>query len=124
MEYQVGDLIVGTVTNVKPFALFLSFSDNTNGMLHISELSDKYVRDVESFASIGDEIKVKILSIDDTNGFLRVSLKQVAESDRYILKNNKDNKFPHIKESDFKDLEEKLPQWIEETIKKARNNND
>lgn len=124
MNYQVGDFIVGTVTKVKPYALFLNFDKNAIGMLHISELSDKYVRDIESFASIGDQIKVKVLSIDETNGFLRVSLKQVDEKDRFFVKSKKENKFANVKESGFKDLEEKLPIWIEETIKKARNKND
>lgn len=120
MQHQVGDLLIGTITSAKPFALFLSFEDGAIGMLHISELSDRYVRDVESFASIGDQIKVKILSIDESNGFLRVSLKQVDESERVLVKNRSENKFPAVKADDFNDLKEKLPTWIDETLQKAR----
>jgi len=78
-HYQVGDLIIGTVTNVKPYALFLKFENGNNGLLHISEISDDYIRDIEKFGSVGDQIKVYVLSVDETNGFLRVSYKKVPE---------------------------------------------
>ena len=67
--HEVGELLIGKVTGVKPYALFLTFEDGSQGLLHISEISDSYIRDIEKFGTEGDELKVKILSIDSHNEF-------------------------------------------------------
>ena len=120
MEFKVGDLIIGKVNQVRPYALFLTFENGTNGLLHISELSDGYIRDIEKFGSIGDEIKVKVLSVDPTNGFLRVSYKAIPENERYSTHDNSSRSTPQFDEADFTDLEKKLPEWISETLSKAK----
>ena len=124
MKYQIGDLIIGKITSVKPYALFLAFDNGSNGLLHISELSDSYIRDIEKYGSVGDEIKVKVIAIDEANGFLRVSYKKVPEEERYSTHVNSDRKIPEFDTADFSALEEKLPEWINETLKKASENND
>ena len=113
MKYQVGQLIVGKVYNVKPYALFMSFEDGVTGLLHISEISDSFIRDIEKYGSVGDEIKVKILSIDKDNGFLRVSYKQVPPEEMYSSHTNQ-RKAPTTSEDEFLPLKEKLDSWIKE----------
>ena len=120
MGYQVGDLIIGKVTSVKPYALFMSFEDGSNGLLHISEVSDNYVRDIEKFGTVGDEIKVKVLSVDANNGFLRVSLKQVAQEDAFSTHVASNRGAAVVDKKDFSTIKEKLPQWIEKTINKIK----
>lgn len=124
MEYKVGDLIIGKVNQIRPYALFLTFDNGANGLLHISELSDGYIRDIEKFGTIGDEIKVKILSIDPNNGFLRVSYKEVPESEIYSTHDSSVRRLPQFDEADFTDLENKLPEWINDTLKKAKKDLD
>lgn len=111
MAYQVGQLVIGKVYNVKPYALFLSFDEHTTGLLHISEISDSFVRDIEKYGSVGDEIKVKVLSIDKENGFLRVSYKQVPPEEAYSSHVNQ-RKLPVTTEEEFLPLKEKLDEWI------------
>ena len=126
MDIKVGDILTGKVNQVRPYALFLTFDDGSKGLLHISELSDQYIRDIEVFGTIGDEIKVKVLSIDPSNGFLRVSYKALPENERYTSHDASKKNAPAFDEADFKDIEEMLPTWIENTMKKikGRNNND
>ena len=126
MEVKVGDLLIGKVNQIRPYALFLTFENGQNGLLHISELSDNYIRDIEKYGTIGDELRVKILSIDPTNGFLRVSFKAVPEDQRYNTHDESKVLSAQFDEADFHDLEEKLPEWINETLAKAKeeNNND
>lgn len=120
MENFIKDsLVIGKVTKVRPYAVFMVFSDGRKGLLHISEISDSYIRDIEKFASIGDEIKVKILEIDNSNGFLRVSLKQVPSEETYSTHVNGEREHITASEDEFKTLKEKIPEWIEETLKKA-----
>ena len=113
MKYQVGQLIVGKVYNVKPYALFMSFDDGVTGLLHISEISDSFIRDIEKYGSVGDEIKVKILSIDKDNGFLRVSYKQVPSEEMYSSHTNQ-RRMPTTSEDEFLPLKGKLDSWIKE----------
>ena len=120
MKYEVGQLVVGKVESVKPYALFLSFDGDIQGLLHISEISDAYIRDIEKYGSVGDEIKVKVLSIDHFNGFMRVSLKQVPEEERFSTHTNEKRKIHEFNKEDFRDLEERLPEWINETLAKAK----
>lgn len=122
MAYQINDLIIGKVTGIKPYALFMEFEDGSRGLLHISELSDSYIRDIEKFGSIGDELKVKVLTIDDRNGFLRVSFKQVSEEERYSTHNN-ENLNSSLCEVDFSPLAERLDDWIKESLEKANKEN-
>lgn len=123
MNYQVGDTVIGKVTGVKPYALFLSFEGGIKGLLHISELSDAYIRDIEKYGSVGDEIKVQILSIDQSNSFLRVSVKRIPEDEQYSTHVNESRIYLSDNEKDFSVLEEKLPTWIEETLKKVKGDN-
>ena len=117
MNYQVGQLVIGKVYNVKPYALFMSFEDGITGLLHISEISDSFIRDIEKYGSIGDEIKVKILAIDQDNGFLRVSYKQVPPEEAYSSHTNQ-RKQPTVTEDEFLPLKEKLSGWIEDAYNK------
>ena len=119
MKYEVGQLVVGTVNAVKPYALFLTFDDNIQDLLHISEISDAYIRDIEKYGTIGDRLKVLILSIDKSNGFLRVSLKKVPPEEAYSTHSN-GRSAPDFKEGDFAPLKEKLPEWIDDAMKQIK----
>lgn len=120
MNYEIGQLIVGKIESVKPYALFLVFEDGAKALLHISEISDSYIRDIEKYGTVGDELKVKVLNIDSHNGFMRVSLKQVPEEEKYSTHSNDKRRVPEVDQANFKDLEERLPEWINETLEKAK----
>lgn len=118
MSYSIGEDIIGKVESVKPYALFLCFEDGSKGLLHISEISDSYIRDIERFGYVGDELKVRVLSIDKHNGFLRVSLKAIPENERYSTHKHSVLEVPVLKEGDFDPIKEKLPEWMANTLKK------
>ncbi len=123
MKYEVGQIILGTVTGVKPYALFMEFEDGVTGLLHISEISDSFIRDIEKFGTKGDQMKVKIVSIDENNGFLRVSFKQVPAEEAYSSHSNTLRKAPETSDEDFAPLAEKLPEWIANTLEEAKEKN-
>lgn len=122
MKYEVGQLVIGKVINVKPYALFMEFEDGVGGLLHISEISDSFIRDIEKFGTKGDELKVKIISIDENNGFLRVSFKQVPPDQAFSTHSNSSRKAPETSDEDFSPLAEKLPEWIVNTLSEAKRN--
>ena len=120
MKYEIGQVVLGTVINVKPYALFLEFEDGVTGLLHISEISDSFIRDIEKYGTKGDKMKVVIVSIDESNGFLRVSYKRVPQEEAFNSHTNNVRKVPDMNSDDFAPLAEKLPEWIAETLEKAK----
>jgi len=117
MDFEVGQLVIGTVTSVKPYALFLEFEGEVPGLLHISEISDSFIRDIGKYGAVGDKLRVKIVSIDETNGFLRVSLKKVPIDEAYSSHVDVRNS-PIASEEEFEPLKDKMPEWINETLDK------
>ena len=65
MRYSVGDIVEGTVTGIKPYGAFVSLDSSHNGLIHISEISERYVRDVHTFVSVNQRVRVKILDQDE-----------------------------------------------------------
>ncbi len=119
---EVGDNIIGTVTKIVRYGVFMTFPDDYRGLLHISELSDKFVRDIHHFSHIGDELKVKILSIDEEQKFLRVSLKQVPFEEKIIKRANEITKKEtrEIKNVDFSKLQDKLDEWVDDALEEKK----
>jgi len=118
MYYNVGDLVIGKIIKVKPFAFFMSFENGCQALLHISEIAEGFVRDIDKFGNVGDELKVKVLNIDQTNGFMRVSLKQVPAEEAYSTHEDAKKRKSSEDANDFKELESKLPKWIDIALKK------
>jgi len=77
-EPVVGKTYLGRVTGVKEFGAFVEILPGRDGLVHISELSDSYIKQVEDVCKLGDEMLVKILSIDD-QGKIRLSRKAVLK---------------------------------------------
>jgi polyribonucleotide nucleotidyltransferase len=73
-EPEVGTVYLGKVTGIKEFGAFVEILPGRDGLAHISELSDGYVKSVDEICKLGDEMLVKLLSIDD-QGKIRLSRK-------------------------------------------------
>ncbi len=75
-EIKVGTVYTGKVVSVKDFGAFVELAPGTDGMCHVSELSDQYVQSVTQVVKIGDTIKVKVILVDD-QGRIKLSRKAV-----------------------------------------------
>ncbi|MGD0389514.1 MAG: polyribonucleotide nucleotidyltransferase [Tepidisphaeraceae bacterium] len=73
-EVKVGKIYAGRVVSIKEFGAFVEIAPETDGLCHVSELSDKYVQNVDDIVHIGDEIRVKVILIDD-QGRIKLSRK-------------------------------------------------
>ncbi len=71
---QVGRIYSGKVVSIKEFGAFVEIAPETDGLCHVSELSDQYVGRVDEVVKMGDEIKVKVLLVDD-QGRIKLSRK-------------------------------------------------
>ena len=79
MEFAVGAILEGKVTGITKFGAFVALPGGKSGLVHISNISDSYVSDVNEFLTVGQEVKVKVMNIDQ-NDRINLSIKHVQPS--------------------------------------------
>lgn len=72
-EYKVGEVVEGPIVKILEFGAIVEFSPNRDGMIHVSELKEGFVKKVEDVVKLGDRVKAKIIKVD--NGKIGLSLK-------------------------------------------------
>ncbi|NLB17478.1 MAG: S1 RNA-binding domain-containing protein [Syntrophomonadaceae bacterium] len=99
-----GQIIEGTVQGTTKFGAFIQLENGTIGLVHISEIADTYVRDVNDYLHTGDRVRVKILNVSE--GKVGLSIKQARERERpkKVDKGNLDDKLNRF----FKESDERL----------------
>ena len=75
-DFEVGQIVEGVITKVVDYGAFVRIGDGLNGLVHISEMSDKLVRNPQDIAKIGDDVKLMIISISKEDRQLGLSLKR------------------------------------------------
>lgn len=110
------NIVKGIVTGIEPYGIFVKIDEKNDGLIHISEISSKFVRNPADFANIGEEIKVEVIG-NAENGNLKLSIKNLVEEKKVDKKRRKIVETP----LGFNTLEYKLPIWIEENLKKHKN---
>jgi S1 RNA binding domain protein len=78
MAIELGSIIEGKVSRVMPFGVFVAFSDDKVGLVHISEASTTYIENINDHFKIGDAVRAKVIKIDD-NGKISLSVKGAVE---------------------------------------------
>jgi len=73
-RYKVGDVVVGTVTKITNFGVFVELEANLEGLLHVSELSTKKIQSPEDVVQVGDQVEVTILKVDPEERKIGLSL--------------------------------------------------
>ena len=119
-KFRKGNIIKATVTGIENYGVFVSSDEYYTGLIHISEISNGFVKDINDYVKIGDIISVKILDIDDEEGHLKLSIKNI---DYKKIRNFKRHK---IKETSlgFKTLAYRLPIWIKDSMENIKNSNN
>ena len=72
---EVGEIYEGTVKSIVPFGAFIEILPGKDGLLHISEIDWKHVKNAEEYLKVGDELKVKLIGLDQKTGKLKLSRK-------------------------------------------------
>ena len=77
MEISVGAILEGNIKSITKFGAFVSLPGGRSGLVHISEIAHSYVADVKDFLTEGQEVKVKVVSIDEA-GRINLSIKKAT----------------------------------------------
>lgn len=132
---SVGEIVDGVVISVMPFGAFVDIGNKQSGLVHISEVSDTYVKDINDHLKKGDKVKVKVLTVDD-NGKINLSIKKAVDKpqkEKSKLKEEPKKEKPirpdefdwldnSDKELSFEDKLLKFKQISDENIKTMRRN--
>lgn len=107
-----GDIVEAEITGITKYGIFVKLEDNYTGLIHISEISNGFVNDINEVYSIGNIIRVKVLDIDEDKLQVKLSIKRV----RAVYK--KRSKGIQEKGEGFIPLKNKLNEWINDKIDK------
>lgn len=115
-DYKVGKIVKATVTGIESYGIFVNLDEYYSGLIHISEISHGFVKNVHNFVKIGDIINVQILDVDDKTNHLKLSIKNINYA------NSKKGAKNFICETvhGFSTLKHQLPLWIAESEKKYK----
>ena len=110
-KYADNDIVEGQVTGIEKYGIFVSLDDYSNCLIHISEISYGYVKNISDYLDIGDNIYAEVIKVDDNNN-LKLSIKDIDyRKDGSKLKRMAETK------NGFKPLKDNLDKWISEKIK-------
>lgn len=74
-DLSIGMILTGTIRNVTDFGAFVDIGVKHDGLVHISEMSDKFVKNPSEIVSVGDVVKVKVIDIDKERQKVKLSMK-------------------------------------------------
>lgn len=110
-KVKKSDIIKATVTGVQKYGAFVN-TDDYEGLIHISEISYGFVKNVNDYLKVGDNIFVEVVEVNEDDSHLKLSIKDIDyKKDGTRLKRMAETK------SGFEPLKENLEIWINEKIK-------
>lgn len=124
MTLKTGSILDGTVINITNFGAFVEVEGKT-GLVHISEVSDSYVKNIRDYLKENDKVKVKVISVDD-NGKISLSIKQAMPQKKSFKpmeidwSKEKDKQKP----KDFEDIMVKFLKESEERMQDIKKHQD
>ncbi len=78
MQIEEGSVLRGKVTGIAPFGAFVELENGKNGLVHISEVASSFVDDINKHLTVGQAVKVKVISVDE-KGKIALSIKKAAD---------------------------------------------
>ena len=111
------DIIKVRITGIQNYGAFADIEGEYNGLIHISEISYGYVKNIHDFINVGDDIFAEVVSIDDDNKRIKLSIKDID----YKKNGTKLKRLAETKNG-FNPLKENLDKWINEKIKEITDN--
>ena len=99
MQIIVGQIVEGKVTGITNFGVFVDLGEGKSGLVHISEIAQTYVNDVNEHVKVGDVVKMKILTVSD-DGKISLSIKRAQEPQSKPKSNGQSAKIPRKNSSD------------------------
>lgn len=109
--FKVGEVVSGKIAGIQSYGAFVALDNSTQGLVHISEITHGFVKDIHDFLEVGQEVKVKILDIDEEKNKISLSIRATEEAPK---EQPAEKKSVSSSENDegFNTLRDKLEEWI------------
>ncbi len=114
--YNTGDIVEGVVSGISKYGAFVNINNTYSGLIHISEISNHFVKSILDYVSIGENILCEILEVNEETKQMKLSIKNINYKLIPRYGKIKDTK------NGFKVLQMKLPIWIREKLKEIKEN--
>ena len=115
-KYEKGKIIKGVVSGIESYGAFVTFDEYYTGLIHISEISHGYVKQITDYVNIGETIYTEIIDVDKQLNHLKLSIKNI----KYKYQTKKKLKKIIETKQGFKTLAYKLPKWIDISLEKSK----
>ena len=106
-DIKINDVIEVTVTGIQKYGAFVLINDKYDGLIHISEISSGYVKNINDYIKIKDKIFAQVVDIDEDNNKFKLSIKNIDYRNDGKVINNEENY-----SNGFEPLKEHLDLWI------------
>ncbi len=88
LKYEKGKIVTGCVTGIEKYGVFVGLDEFYSGLIHISEISRNFVRDINDYVSVGETIRVRVVETDEANYHVKLSIKDLDYRVNRRVKNN------------------------------------
>ncbi len=103
-EYKIGDIVKCKVSGEEDYGAFVTLENGYSGLIHISEISQYFVKNISDYLQLNDLIYAKIIDINEQDKKLKLSIKNIDYK----------HTGEELKGNGFEILKENLPKWMEE----------
>jgi S1 RNA binding domain protein len=121
MLMEIGKVIDGKVAGIANFGAFIRLPDGKIGLVHISEIANEYVKNINAYLKENQNVKVKVISVDE-NGKISLSIKKVNDESNQGVKSKKPEEIDwgRINDSEKMSFEDRLAKFLKDSNEKMQ----
>ncbi len=112
-KYKIGQLVRCKVSGITDYGIFV-IKNEYQGLIHISEISNDFIKNINDYAMVGDYLYAKIIDINEKEHKLKLSIRSIDYKTKENIANNLESK------NGFIPLKNNLPVWTKEKIKEYK----
>lgn len=117
MKYKIGMVLSGTITGLQPYGAFVSLDEETQGLIHVSEVQAGFTKNIHGLLTVGQKVTVQVIDVDEYSQKISLSLRTLEDKVHSVNHRRKNILRIRIKIG-FATLDKELPEWIDEAMDK------
>ena len=116
IDCKIGDIVDGYVTGIQPYGAFVSLDEETQGLIHVSEIQSGYTKNIQDVLKVGEKVQVQIIDIDEYSQ--KISLSRRTLEGQFIQTGIRKKRYftNKYKKIGFTTIKEALPDWVKEAM--------
>lgn len=127
MHVKIGKKYCGKVTGIQPYGVFVEIMDGVQGLVHISEVKQGYIENLNEIVKLGEKVNVIVLDVDEYTQKISLSMRVLVDEKKPKGKKKKRRYHPRFgnrkSKTGFSSIEKSMNGWIKDAIKYLKNYN-